>query len=209
MSQPPDLDRRIIEELYQSQGLPAPDWSRLDHACRQALLAGIHGAAGRPGLLSRELVEDLMQDTRLRLYAHDYRALRGMQGPMPGALLGLLKTMATNTTYDHFRYRQSLKRDAKREIALDQCDRLPSPQSMPEQTLMLRAVEQALPCILPPGQVDRYRRIFWLYHRECYSAREIAALPGIRLTTKGVESALKRMMTGLRVRFGTLTPAAA
>jgi hypothetical protein len=43
--------------------------------------------------------------------------------------------------------------------------------------------------------------VFWLYYRAGCSAAEIAAVPGIDLTAKGVESLLLRMTRELRRRL--------
>jgi RNA polymerase sigma-70 factor (ECF subfamily) len=48
---------------------------------------------------------------------------------------------------------------------------------------------------------ERNTRIFWLHYRVGLSARNIADLPGIGLTTKGVESILLRITKELRERM--------
>jgi hypothetical protein len=48
---------------------------------------------------------------------------------------------------------------------------------------------------------DRNRRIFWLYYRAGLSAAAISVLPGIGLSTKGVESLILRMTREVRERM--------
>jgi RNA polymerase sigma-70 factor (ECF subfamily) len=48
---------------------------------------------------------------------------------------------------------------------------------------------------------DRNSKIFWLYYRAGLSAAAIAALPGIGLSTKGVESLILRITRELRERM--------
>lgn len=45
---------------------------------------------------------------------------------------------------------------------------------------------------------ERDRAVFWFYYRQGLTAEEIAALPTIGLSAKGVESALRRITTWLR-----------
>ena len=49
---------------------------------------------------------------------------------------------------------------------------------------------------------ERDRDIFWLYYIEQFSAREIAALPNIELSAKGVESLIFRLTKILRDAIG-------
>jgi len=44
----------------------------------------------------------------------------------------------------------------------------------------------------------RERVVFWLYYSHGLSAREIAAMPGFELSTKGVESLLLRLTSRVR-----------
>lgn len=48
----------------------------------------------------------------------------------------------------------------------------------------------------PDGERDR--TIFWLYFRQGMSTREIASLPGIGLSTKGVGSVIERLKDSIR-----------
>jgi RNA polymerase sigma-70 factor (ECF subfamily) len=53
---------------------------------------------------------------------------------------------------------------------------------------------------------ERDRVMFWLYYRQGYTAEEIARLPAIGLTAKGVESALRRVTVWLRAQVGQEKP---
>ena len=50
----------------------------------------------------------------------------------------------------------------------------------------------------PEAVSERDRALFWLYYLQGLSADEIAALPKSELTTKGVESILRRITAWLR-----------
>ena len=46
--------------------------------------------------------------------------------------------------------------------------------------------------------MERDRTIFWLYYLQGLTAEEIAGLPTVELSAKGVESALRRITAWLR-----------
>jgi RNA polymerase sigma-70 factor (ECF subfamily) len=52
-------------------------------------------------------------------------------------------------------------------------------------------------CLSGPDQ-ERDRMIFWLYFRQGMSTKEIASLPAIALSAKGVGSVLERLKHGIR-----------
>jgi RNA polymerase sigma-70 factor, ECF subfamily len=53
----------------------------------------------------------------------------------------------------------------------------------------------------PPETLERDRIVFWLYYRQGYTAGEIAGLPAVALTVKGVESLLYRLTAALRAQL--------
>jgi RNA polymerase sigma-70 factor (ECF subfamily) len=52
-------------------------------------------------------------------------------------------------------------------------------------------------CAAGPDQ-ERDRTIFWLYFRQGMSTREIASLPTLRLSAKGVGSVIERLKRDIR-----------
>lgn len=71
-----------------------------------------------------------------------------------------------------------------------------SPDSKPsriEHAILLGEIDRCLVLGIDPTELTRSRSIFWLYYRCGLSARAIAALPNIGLTTKGVESTILRL----------------
>jgi DNA-directed RNA polymerase specialized sigma subunit len=60
-------------------------------------------------------------------------------------------------------------------------------------------------CATGPDQ-DRDRMIFWLYFRQGMSTKEIASLPGVGLSTKGVGSVIERLKHSIRDRILGPTP---
>jgi RNA polymerase sigma-70 factor (ECF subfamily) len=59
--------------------------------------------------------------------------------------------------------------------------------------LRLEHVDRTLIQVTAGKDQERKRTIFWLRHRQGFTASEIAAIPSIGLTTEGVESILMRL----------------
>src|SRR6202021_3163202 len=62
------------------------------------------------GEISQQVVDDLVQDTYLKLCADKCRRLRDFAVQHPDAVLGYIKTIAVNVVHDHFKSIHSQKR---------------------------------------------------------------------------------------------------
>ena len=151
---------------------------------------------------STNLIDDLIQETYLKLCAHDCRLLRNFKSQHAGAIFGFLKVVTVNVVHDHFKASHAAKRGAGEFVeSLDGEDRNSAPQatsSLSEKTsieheILIRQIDSCLTGLLEPEELTRSRRIFWLYYRSGLSASAIASIPRIGLTTKGVESTLLRL----------------
>jgi RNA polymerase sigma-70 factor (ECF subfamily) len=163
--------------------------------------------AGRLGDASRQTVDDLIQETYLKLCADNFRILRTFEQQHTDAFTGYVKVLTANVVRDHFKSLHTQKRGAGQlaqiaedflPIAAD--DTAGSPQSI-ERAVLIQELTCHLDLCLAGPDRDRNRRIFWLHYRAGLSARAIAGLPGIRLTPKGVESILQRLTRDLRQRM--------
>jgi RNA polymerase sigma-70 factor (ECF subfamily) len=155
--------------------------------------------ARRFGQSSTELVADLVQEAYLRLCENRCRVLREFHSEVPEAIFGLLKTVAFSVTQDHFRAGLAAKRGSGRpDQALDsQLERVVAgPEGLPtiERSVLLSEIDQRL----TEQESPLDRRIFWLYYRHGFTTRAIAALPGVSLTQKGIESAIQRLTARVR-----------
>jgi RNA polymerase sigma-70 factor, ECF subfamily len=155
------------------------------------------------GTLTPELVDDLVQETYLRLCANDYRVLRDFRSTQGEALYGLIQAVAVSTTLDYFRGLSAKKRGAGKDpVRLDSSPDLqpadPSSQRGTERAILFGQIDQQLLEIVAPETASRDRRIFWLYYRHGFTAKEIAALPGMGLSAKGVESTIQRLSSQLK-----------
>ena len=151
-----------------------------------------------PGFL-----DDLIQDTFLKLCADDCRLLRNFRAQHPSAIFAFLKVVTANVVHDHFKASHAAKRRAggiltslkiqgkNEEFAAnpaDGCDR-----DDVERKILIHEIDRCLIKAIAPTELPRSRRIFWLYYRCGLSARAISVLPSIDLTTKGVESTILRL----------------
>jgi RNA polymerase sigma-70 factor (ECF subfamily) len=160
------------------------------------------------------LIDDLTQETYLKLCADDCRLLKNFRSHYPDAIFGFLKVVTANVVHDHFKASRAAKRGAGGFLATlqdaegnDNCvadTSSRSPSSTIEQTILLDEIDRCLVEGVARSELGRSRRIFWLYYRCGLSARAIAALPNIQLTTKGVESTILRLNRLVRKAFTRL-----
>lgn len=157
---------------------------------------------------SPALVDDLVQETYLKLCEDHCRLLREFQPRQPDAFYGFLKVVAANVVRDHFRATLAAKRGSgQANECLDSDTTRPivsgEPQSAPrhvaERPILLREIDEHLAKSVSGQDAARSRLVFWLYYRSGLSASAIASLPDVGLTTKGVESLLHRLTRSVRM----------
>lgn len=156
----------------------------------------------RWGDYSAHTIDDLIQETYLKLCDSGARVLREFQFEHEEAIFGFLKIVTANVVNDHFKALRAGKRgghqiDSPLDGSEQEMVENPGGLTMPERALL---AEQVDACLLaaPPETRDRDRAIFWLYYRQGFTAREIASLPAIGLTLKGVESTPYRLVQFVR-----------
>lgn len=153
------------------------------------------------------LVDDLVQETYLKLLANNFKALRQFDYRHEHALAGFLKVVASNVTQDYLRSSLCPKRGGgKGENDLEQAvlwteSRVNSAEQM-EREITLHQVQQCLERELTEPNLTRDCRIFWLYYRDGLTAKAISRRAGIGLSIKGVESALFRLTHLVRTKLG-------
>jgi RNA polymerase sigma factor (sigma-70 family) len=128
-----------------------------------------------------ELCDDLAQQVYLKLNDHEARVLRQFVPTHEGACFGFLKVVTANVVHDYFR---SKTQDLPENLPED----LPDARQH-QDPVLFREIDDFLRREV--RALDR--QIFWLHYRQGMTAGEIAAVPGVNLTIKGVESLLKRM----------------
>ena len=162
--------------------------------------------ARRCGETSPHVIDELVQETYVKLCSDNFRLLRSFQPRHPDAFYGFLKVVTANLVLDHFKATRSEKRGSgTAEVAnespvnadSDTCGAAATAESS-ERRILLKELDALLRKLAKGPHMGRDRRIFWLYYRAGLTAKAIASLPSIGLTTKGVESTILRLTRLLR-----------
>ncbi len=142
------------------------------------------------------LVDDLIQNTYLKLFANDRKALRSLKNEYENTIFGYLKVVASNVVRDHFRRPES----RVEEVELAEPVLPPTPDGMDrlEFTRMKEQLQTRLEKLASSLTYQRDVAIFWFYYEQGYTAKEISMLPDVKLTVKGTEAVLKRLTDFLR-----------
>lgn len=179
-------------------GAATEAWQEFVRRFHRLIATVVLRTAQRWGEVSYEVIDDLVQETYLKLCADDCRLLREFEPRYSGSFLGYLKVITANTAHDYFKAAHSGKRGAGRpneDLSAQLSDILPAPNAPQglERDILLREVDELLSIHACGPNVERDRTIFWLYYQQGLSARGIASLPWVALTTKGVESVILRL----------------
>jgi RNA polymerase sigma-70 factor (ECF subfamily) len=188
----------------------APDdeaWEEFVSRVGKPLSLIVMRTASRWGSPPKTLVEDLVQVTYLKLWEGGRRLLHEFALQHPEAILGYLKKTAANATHDYFKHRHSQSSGGDQShISTSDLDPVAGNHAFGSQEAIDREIffaeidELLKRCTDGPDQ-ERDRTIFWLYFRHGMSTREIASLPTIELTAKGVGSVIERLKYGIRERI--------
>src|SRR5271156_4584186 len=178
-----------IEELVRQCSVSrSPEaWEEFVRRFHRLIAVVILRTASRFGDSSKQTVDDLIQETYLKLCADNFRSLRGFEQQHPGAFTGYIKVVTANVVRDHFKASYSQKRGAGHLEQIEDDfvpvageDSAGSPKSI-ERAVLIQEIARHLEfCVAGPDQ-ERNRQIFWLHYRAGLSARAIAELPGIAL----------------------------
>ncbi len=169
--------------------------------------------AQRWGGIPQEVASDLIQETYLKLCDGKCRLLYQFSLSHPDSVEGYVKTMAANVTHDFFKSRMAARHGAgvvvQPKDGSDHPALLESPggETAIQRQVLLREIEHCLDSFSAGATRERDRILFWLYYQQGFSAREIAALPAIGLTDKGVESVILRITRQVRDRMLDRQPA--
>jgi RNA polymerase sigma-70 factor (ECF subfamily) len=142
-------------------------------------------------------IEDVVQEVNLKLMAAGESLFHAIPAD-PKAALAYFSVLAANSARDFFRSRGAVKRGSDATVSLDAHTALATTLGTPpdfDKEILLRSIEKFLP-------VDRRERtIFHLYYTQGFTAKEIAAIPALKLSLKGVESLVLRITSRIRERM--------
>jgi RNA polymerase sigma-70 factor (ECF subfamily) len=179
-------------------------WAEFIQRFQVVIAAAVLRTARHWGEPSRPQLDDLIQDTYLKLCENDSRLLRSFQPRQENSIYGYLKVVAANVVHDHFKSALAAKRGAgQTEAILEPVQMDPKTSGADSfdalsQRLQLDQIDKVLRQVTAGKDQDRKCTIFWLRHRQGLTAHEIAAIPSIGLTTEGVESVLMRLAAMIR-----------
>jgi RNA polymerase sigma-70 factor (ECF subfamily) len=150
------------------------------------------------------LVDDLIQNTYVKLFDNDKRALRAIRNEHENTIFGYLKVIASNVAKDHFRKPEN-KAD---EIELSDAVVPPGPQDRERREFLDKKsqVQEILETLSSSETYDRDVAIFWFFYEQGYTAKEISLMPHLGLTIKGVEAVIFRLTQYVRERLRRQDP---
>lgn len=189
------MDQLLERCLCSNQDLLWTEFIRRSHP----IIAGtIFKTALRWNKSNHGLIDDLVQETYMKLCLNDFRALRQFIFHHENSVYGFLKVVASNVVRDHFRAISSGIRGGGADHIPLECvlatANAGNSQRSSEQQTLLESIDKCLRTSADRFSSARDQVIFWLYYREGLSAREISQLPWTKLSAKGVESVICRLV---------------
>jgi len=187
-------------------------WTELIRRSQPVIAAAVLRTARHWGEPTRPQLDDLIQDTYLKLCEDESRLLRSFKSRHEDAIYGFLRVVASNIVHDHFKSALAVKRGAGQIEAITEPieinPRMASADSFTtvSQRLQLEQIDKVLRQVTTGKDQERKRMVFWLRHRQGLTASEIAAIPSIGLTTEGVESMLMRLSIMIRGHLISSSP---
>ena len=194
------------EELIRAcaESNDGPAWEEFVARFRRPISLSILRIAYQWGSIPQQVIDDLVQETYLKLCADKCRLLRAFAIQHPEVVLGYIKTIAINVAHDYFKSLHSQKRgrgetDQFQENAELQAPSagFGSPDAMERQVLLKQIDDRLQRCAAGPNQ-ERDCLIFWFYYLHGMSAKAIATLGTVKLTAKGVEAVTFRLIRCVR-----------
>jgi RNA polymerase sigma-70 factor (ECF subfamily) len=171
-------------------------WENLLNDQRPLLSRIVLRVARRFGTANVRELDDAIQEVCIKMSSVARQDKTG--GQDDAALEAYLKALIANAAHDFFRKRYAKRRDTAATTPIDNAtavDLADSGASGLEAEILLTEIES-----LVEGD-RRDRSVFCLYYQQGWTAKEIASLPSVGLSAKGVESVVFRITTALRKRI--------
>ena len=180
-------------------------WQEFMRRFNPLIARSVLRVAMRYGTSDKSLIDDLVQDTYLKICANECKLLRTFIPQSTESAFGFLKVVATSVAQDFFKSRLAEKRAPESSAdSIEQTSVPPAPEpagsslNHTERAVLIDQIDRKLKAIVPAAELQRSRTVFWLYYRSGFTAHAIASLPALGLTTKGVESMLFRLTRVIR-----------
>ncbi len=191
-------DRDLLERCLSPQRDEAA-WNEFVRRFRPIIAGVVFNCLNRWKKPHKDLIDDRVHESFLKLLAGDYRALRNFEFRHDNSLRGYLKVIASNVVQDfrrrdHEEEEEALEGDADSPEIADTGDFA----GQTETRLLLQQMDAFLQSHVPEPE----RTIFWMHRRQGYSAREISEIREFGLKLKEVEYVIWKLTRMLMEEFG-------
>jgi RNA polymerase sigma-70 factor (ECF subfamily) len=182
-----------------ARGCDADSWQEFIRRFNPVIGRSILRVAIRHGTSNKALIDDLIQETYLKICAGECKLLRTFAPQHPESAFAFLKVVAASVAHDFFKSRLAEKRAPETSASAIEETTTPAPGcpqnslNQAERAVLVDQIDRKLRAVVPARELQRARTVFWLYYRSGFTASAIASLPAMDLTTKGVESLLFRL----------------
>jgi RNA polymerase sigma-70 factor, ECF subfamily len=198
-------DLSSVELVRQCAGSKdSAPWTEFVRRFQPVIASAVLRTARRWGEPPRHLLDDLVQDTYLKLCEDNSKMLKSFHPRHEDSIYGYLRVVASNIVHDHFKLMMARKRGAGQTDTIDENIQIDPKASLTDteaeifRNLQLEEIDRILGSKLNGRDAKRNSTIFWLRYRQGLTAGEIAAIPAFGLTTEGVESVLQRLLHMIR-----------
>lgn len=185
-----DLVQRCLESGREQ------DWAELVQHLQPVLAREVYRVVIVWGSANAPEIDDIVQEIFLKLGRRGGEMLRSLPLDNEQSTLAFFKVMAANSARDYLKSKYADKRGVDRTVSVEpnltELISITESQTQVETQILIGQVDAVLNADV------RERTIFWLYYRQGFTAKEIAAIPGIGLTAKGVESLIYRLAMAAR-----------
>jgi RNA polymerase sigma-70 factor (ECF subfamily) len=207
-----DLEQLKLYDLLQ-KCLFIPDeylWAEFIRRTKPLITATItHRLRSCPSQIAG-IVDDLVQDTYLKLCENNFRPLREFKYDHENGIYGFLKATASSIVHDYIRHRLSQKRGrGKASVCLDDIAESRVAVNVAghlERKLILHEINRLLATCSDDATLQRDCAIFWLYYRFGLTCNTIAGIAYLGLTVKGVESTILRLTRRVKEKYPAKPP---
>lgn len=175
-------------------------WKEFKARYGQIISLAVLRTARRYKDTAKQLLQDRVGDVYLKLCNNHYAILRNFEFRTDGEFFGFLKKISINVVHDHFRPNPPGREMGFEDVYGPENDPpipVPDGRECIERNVLIKEIERkSFEITGPDGERDR--TIFWLHHRQGFTAEEIAAFYSGQLSVKGVESAIHRIRKALQ-----------
>jgi RNA polymerase sigma-70 factor (ECF subfamily) len=192
-------DRELLERCLSPQRDEAA-WIEFVRRFRPIIAGVVFNCLNRWKKPHKDLIDDQVHETFIKLMARDYRALREFEFRHENSLRGYLKVIASNVVQDYRRRDHEENEEALHEAEPD-APEIPDTVDFVRQT-QTRLLLQQMDDFIKVRVSEKERTIFWMHRRQGFSAREISEVCDLNLKLKEVEYVIWRLTRMLMEEFG-------